>query len=427
MMILRKIIDGIVSLIQGKEIYFVSSAVVLVLLAGWIYSHALGNDLRYRDESEYVALARNLLTRHLYSLDGEQPTALRPPGYPLFLSGFVLLGADVVHLRLVNFLMFCICIYLLFLLIKSNGTSFAGVIGGGLVLCYPVLFYAAGTLFPQIFASALFLATLYLLSRRDSSSIKHFVIAGLVFGYLILTIPIFVFTFFVVCLWIVFSSHRARLKAAFTFLACGLLVVAIWSIRNVFVFGSFVFISTNSGFNLLIGNSENTTANAGLNIDLSRYHSEAAKLSEVERDSYYRSKAVDFVLENKSRAAKLYLQKVLNYFNYQNRLMTDTESSPTRDLMMILTYYPLLLLFLFRLFSMKWMKTSPFEVLLIFVYLSSALFQAIFFTRIRFRLPFDFVLIAVVAMYLANVLDRERRARAKLSYFGSQDPILKEH
>ena len=48
-------------------------------------------------------------------------------------------------------------------------------------------------------------------------------------------------------------------------------VIGLWSIRNYYVFNSFVFVSTNGGFNLLLGNSKNTEPNLGVNTDISQY------------------------------------------------------------------------------------------------------------------------------------------------------------
>lgn len=44
---------------------------------------------------------------------------------------------------------------------------------------------------------------------------------------------------------------------------------------------------------------------------------------------------------------------------------------------------------------------SPLERYLLALYLLDALIQAVFFTRIRFRLPFDLLLIALDALFLS--------------------------
>ncbi len=49
------------------------------------------------------------------------------------------------------------------------------------------------------------------------------------------------------------------------------------------------------------------------------------------------------------------------------------------------------------------LKVGRFEGLLIMLYFAGAFIHAIFYTRIRYRLPFDFLLIMVAAMFLGRL------------------------
>lgn len=406
---MNKMGGRIISFVLAKEYYILLSVIALVLFSGVIYSFLLGKNLQYSDECDYYTLAINLLSKHQYTLDGEHLTGYRPPGYPLVLSIFVFLGGGVVLLRILNFIAFSCCIYLLYLILKKHAAPFAGLIGAGLVVCYPVLFYAAGTLYPQILGALLFLLILFLLSQWRINSIVPFILVGLIFGYLILVIPNFVFSLLVVVFWVVFSQRKIRVKAALIITFVAFLVVALWSARHYKVFNSFVFVATNSGYNLLLGNSENTTSNSGVNVDISKYSVNITGMDEVELDSYYRSKAIEFVCKNKLQATKLYFLKVINNFNFCNELATKTEVSSKKNVIMILTYGPLLILFFLRMLSIRRFKPSTFELLLIILYLLNAFFSAIFFTRVRFRLPFDFLLIIIVAMYIYHLLSTKNK------------------
>jgi hypothetical protein len=184
-----------------------------------------------------------------------------------------------------------------------------------------------------------------------------------------------------------------------------LFMVSVWTARNYMVFDRMVFISTNSGENLLLGNSENTTPNAGTNTNISQYRSKAAEMDELERDRFYREKAIEFIRNHPVQSGKLYILKVLNYFNYQNELVTQAEGSKTRDIIMLVSYGPLLLLFIVRLLLVKLVKPGAFEVLLIILYFLSALVNAVFFTRIRFRVPFDLLLIMIVSIFFARLIN----------------------
>jgi len=378
--------------------------VILVILTGILYSISLGNTFRYRDEEIYFRLAHNLVSQGFYSLNGQTPTAYRPPGYPFLLSLFMVFGATIIHLRMINFLALGGSLFLLYQILRNQGYSLAGFIGVLLVVCYPILFYSAGTLYPQSISSFLFLSIIFLLSRIKGRSIKADLFTGLLFGYLILTIPNFIIPLFFTVLWLFIFQRGFKTPALILIMTC--LVIGCWSARNYRVFNSLFFISTNSGINLLVGNSENTTANSGVSTDISEYEEKVIKMDEVKKDAYFRTRAMEFIRTHKLHSLKLYVLKWFNHFNFRNELKTQNESSWLKDLIGILTYGPLLILFTIRLLLYKRFPFTPFEIYLILLYFLNAFYQAIFFTRIRFRIPFDFLLIIIVALFLYQVLIR---------------------
>ena len=396
--------SNFVALLERNSRTIIAILVTLVILSGVVYSVYLGDALRFLpDEQDYYDLATNVAFQLSYSLDGENPTAYRPPGYPLFLSIFRYLGTSVVILRILNFLIFGLGIYLVYKTLQKEYSPLAGLIGAFLLVAYPVVFFTSGTLYPQILASVAFLLIFYLYTRNSTRSWLY-ITCGVLFGFLILTIPTFIFVLFLFPVWL--GPKRMQVKGYLIMSLTALALVAMWGVRNYYVFDDFIFVSTNSGENLLLGNSENTTPSGGRTIDISQYTSEVTALSEVERDQYYRSEAIEFIRNNKARTVQIYLLKVLNYFNYRNELVTRSEDSQIRDLIMLFTYGSLLILFVLRLFMGKVLKISYFERILIILYISSAFFTAVFFTRIRFRIPYDFFLIMIVALFLAKLARR---------------------
>ena len=105
----------------------VLSALIIsfVVVSGILYSISLGDNLRYSDERVYYTFATNIVNNHHYSLDGENPTAYRLPGYPLILSLFMLLGADVIHHRILNFISLGLCIYFLYKILEQQSSPLA--------------------------------------------------------------------------------------------------------------------------------------------------------------------------------------------------------------------------------------------------------------------------------------------------------------
>jgi len=398
-----RIFSDIVKGLERKSRTIIAFLITFVILSGVGYSVYLGNTLRFLpDEQDYYDIATNIVRQFSYSLNGENPTAYRPPGYPLFLSMFRYFGGGIIFLRILNFFIFGFGIYLVYKTLQREHSSLAGLIGAFLLVGYPVIFFTSGTLYPQILASVLFLLIFYLFTK-DSSKFWIYILCGLLFGFLILTVPTFIFALLLFPVWM--GPRHKQWVGYLTMVIVAILLLSVWGIRNFILFDDYIFVSTNSGENLLLGNSENTTPSKGT-FDLSKYTSFAETLNEVERDRYYRSEAIDYIRNNKLQTFQIYILKVLNYFHYRNELVTRSEGTQIRDTIMLITYGSLLLLFIIRLFLVKEYKISYFERTLIMLYISSAFFTAVFFTRIRFRIPYDFLLIMIVALFLAKLIYR---------------------
>ena len=389
-----------IATLERHQRLVVATLVLLVVLAGVAYSLVLGAKLRYPDEHEYLTLARNLVHSGEFSF-GMGSTASRPPGYAFFLAGPLLFGAGVAVLRSANFVLLAITVYAVYRLGRRAGDSgLVGVLAAAGVALYPLLFYTAGTLYPQTLATLLLVLGLWAVTGPRSA--RRALLGGLLFGALILTVPTFAFSLGVVCVWLIATQRRAAIAPVVAVLVGAAVVVTPWTVRNAVVLGSPVFVATNSGVNLLLGNSEHARANSGTNVDISRYVRAANGRSEVDRDAYYRSQAFRWIHDHKLAAVKLYVSKVLNYFNFRNELRTRSQASTGKDLLLLLTYGPLLLLALARLAYARRRRMSSFEVLCLVLYFANALWAAVFFTRVRFRAPLDAILILIVAMFVGS-------------------------
>lgn len=108
----------------------------------------------------------------------------------------------------------------------------------------------------------------------------------------------------------------------------------------------------------------------------------------------------------------LYGRKLLYWFAPRNQLVSDrlvpggSGAGPgwLRDGLMVLGYGLLMSILAVRLALARRLPFSSLEVLLLVLYLGGGMAYAVYFTRIRSRLPFDWLLIAVDALFLARVL-----------------------
>jgi len=328
----KDVMSRFIELVESDEPYFFgqpfATIVVLVLTTfaiflGIVYSVFLGNTLRFPDETVYVKLANNLLSNNFYSIDSVTPSVTRPPGYSFFLYSVFLLGFDIAHVRMVQFVFFALSILLLHKILILYSYRLASVIAGFFVLCYPVLFFTAGTLYPQTLTSLLFLLVCYLVVRREAT-LASGLFGGMAFGCLVLTTPIFLVILPLLLFFPWALRNRNAYLASILFLLAATAVVTPWMIRNYVAFDRFVPVAANSGFMLLLGNSENARANLGPRTDISQYRTVAktGHLSEIEQDMFYRSEALNWILENKGEAATLYLSKFVNHFHFHNELAT---------------------------------------------------------------------------------------------------------
>lgn len=395
--------------VQAAHIVMLVCAVVLV--AGFVYSVHLGDELRYSDEYYYHVLVTNLLDKGIYTIEGD-PTAAKPPGYVFFLWLLGSLGGDIFIYRYVNFLLLVASFYLIYRMTRHLSGPFAGALAVTLLAGYGVLFYTASTLYPQTLASFLFIAILAILSRDRVPTIWESLLVGALFAWLILTVLTFAFALVGVALWLALRRewsgwHRLRTLAIMVGVVG--LTLGLWTHRNYQVFDRLVLISTQSDA-FLTGNSPNTRPNDGPTTDISAYRTpEVEAMDEGTRDAYFREQALTYIRENPLDWIQLYMGKVVNHFNVRNDLGTVTEESPRNTIIMIVTYVPLLLAFGVRVALMRRFRATYFEGLLIVLYVAAAFYTALVFTRIRYRLTYDMLLIVVVALFIARFEAPARR------------------
>ena len=381
-----------------------------------LISLSSGDQLRYPDEKDYHNLALNLVHAHGFVDERRQPSAARPPGYPLVLSAVYAVWERPLAAKLLNSFACGLTALVLSLIASSIGSRIAGIVAPLLVLCFPLFSYTASTLYPQTVGTLLFVSAIFFLVRFPSSS-KGTIIAGGLFGFLVLMIPAFLLLLplFPAYLMIVDRLNADPMfRRALLFLGCAALVVAPWTLRNFLQFKSFIPVSTNTGINLLLGNSPNTKADSGVNVDISNYVEAAEGMDEVQKDNFFKHAAISFVKRDPVAALLLYCRKVVNYFNFRNQLYISSERSSLRDTVMLLTYYPLLLLAVLRLLLYRRFKINPTEAFLFLLYFGNAFLSAIFFTRIRFRIPFDALLIILVALFVGLIHSRRESLLAEM-------------
>jgi 4-amino-4-deoxy-L-arabinose transferase-like glycosyltransferase len=373
-----------------------------VLVAGAALAIREGSELPYHDEREYLTLADNLVDQHRYTLDGVNPTAYKPPVWPLLLAVFRWLGSGVVGLRLVNVALLAVCVLLGSLLARRIAGQAAGSIAAVLIAVFPVAMYTATTLYPQILGAALLLGGVLAATAIPISSHprRAAIGTGACFGLLILTVPSLAVIFLGVLAWLWVKLRPQAWPAIITVIVITAVLPLGWAARNTVQMDALVPIATVDGVQFLYGNNENARPDTGPTSDTSKYGESAKRrnLNEVESARYYKDSAMTWIRENPGDAASLYVGKLIHHFGYRDKLHTASESSRSQDIIVALTYYPLLLLVALRFALARRFRVSRLEVVIVGWYLANAFVTGVFFPRIRYRVPADMLLIAEVAV-----------------------------
>jgi hypothetical protein len=378
------------------------------LIAGVIYSAVLTPKPQLSDAEEYLNLSYNLLDGPGFSLDGIHLTACRPPAYGFFLAAVRALGGRIFSFRVAQFFLLGGTILLLHQLC-SGKKMFAGLlIVTSLVICYPVLFYTCTTLYPQTLAGFLFVLALTLTLITPRRPVLN-LLTGLSFGALILSVPTFLLTMIVV-----FGCARfLKMIRWRDILSIGLaasFVVGAWTLRNAACFHRFVPVASNSGLNFLVGNNERAVICEGAASEaMIPYYNTVANLNldEFQADKFYWHAALSYIENNPSHALIQYSERVLNFFNTTNDYAPENhkEFSAWKQIVMATSYTFLIALLAWRLTATRRFPLTSREKLFLAVYILTAFTSAIFVTRIRLRLPFDYLVIAIIAPYLSQRLE----------------------
>ena len=230
----------------------------LIIRAGFLLCSPDPPDFRYFnfDEADYELIGKNLYEGNGYCYVKGQPSAFRPPLYPLMVAGIYHINGGRSHsaVKWVQAFISALCAGLIFSLGALLFGRDAGLWSGVLFAVYPTMIYYAPklmteTLFITLLAAALLLLCLAI--RRGP--IAYFASAGVLFGlaFLCRTVLLPFLLLFFIPTMIVLSRRGVIAKIApriAVFYLLFLAVVSPWVIRNYVVFSEFIPTDTHLGW-----------------------------------------------------------------------------------------------------------------------------------------------------------------------------------
>jgi hypothetical protein len=346
-------------------------------------------------------IARNLVAGLGFSYHYPFDTAVVPscyitPLYVWFHAAILELGGGVQVSQTIGLIFFHganYCLYRLFRRITTPAIALAGYMA---FACYVPLWFLAQKLDPDglnLLLIALTVLLLDLVMERPKKAL--WIGLGFVFGIQLLLRPDILVGIGFFGVWLVAFSRNMKDRkekvigySAAIFIS--LLMVMPWTIRNYNVFGAFVLVSANSGYNFFTGNNERATGEFQQKpltpetaaIDSARAQYFREHISDVDRDSYLFSLGKQWVVAHPLDAMKLWARKFYFHWWHRDSAGGEVEASPW-----MLTVYMIIsaFLLLFGFYGLFSLKSKTKRALIITLFLYSTAISVIFFTQSRHR------------------------------------------
>jgi 4-amino-4-deoxy-L-arabinose transferase-like glycosyltransferase len=382
--------------------------VIWVLMAPRVDPFLRDNPL-YGDATGYNILAVNLTRGLGLTWDGVTPTAVRPPGYPVFLAMiYLIFGENYAFVRLAQALLgalTCVPVYWVASRFGGKGVALIAALG---VAVYPLLIYFTGWQIAETIAIFLYWGALAAFLRaKDTQKAMWIVLAGLLFGMGSLVRPQMMLLPVALCLvgWLLGSNWGVRWTlCAIVISTC--LVIAPWMVRNRLVLGAWVPVATLGGLNLYAAN--NSTADGGFSSDVPM--SILPGMSEPESDRQYTKMALTWISENPRSFLALLPKKLVRFFSPLERTMGGV-SEGLFAAVVSLTWYVLLLFAIYGIWVLQRQNPVAGALILVTPILYEALLILIFHGGSRYALPTIPILLIGGASTIVSAADHVRRRR----------------
>lgn len=208
------------------------------------------------DERAYLNIATNLVRGNGFHEGGV--VAYRYPAYVAFMAGsFALFGEHREPIVVMQALMGVATILLFGLMVRRRLGDVAAIFSVVTLSVYVPFVRLAGRMYTENLFFLLVLLVWWLLERPVRPRLGHTVLAGVLCGLAVLTREAFLpmALLYVIARVATSTTRREETKGMAVFLACAVLTVAPWTVRNYLLFERVVPVTTNSWFNLYMGNS----------------------------------------------------------------------------------------------------------------------------------------------------------------------------
>lgn len=303
------------------------------------------------DEGVYHYTAQNLAFHNTFVLNEpkfepwrDEIYGVKPPLYPFFIAGIYkfISSPDYKVVEVVQILLSALTGFLIYLIGKELISKKIGVTALIIYSFFIETAYMSVLLLSENIYWLLLSFYIYLLIRMKKYGINFGILIGIISGLLILIRPPSVAFILPVIIWYLWQNLNFKTAVNATAIVLfAALTLLPWTIRNYKVYGQFVFIYTDGGINVWMGNHEG--ASGGYQVVKKNDPNQTPVLKtsgviqEIERDNFYYNKAKDYALSHPLQTLDLAAVKVFNTISLYRRVavvwtLSAKKPNPLRPL-----------------------------------------------------------------------------------------------
>jgi 4-amino-4-deoxy-L-arabinose transferase-like glycosyltransferase len=374
---------------------------ILAVIVRLLHALTVTHSPLITDAKEYDTLGVQLSEGKGYVNSSGEPTAYRPPIYPLFLAAiYSIAGHNLTWVRVAQALLgagICVLTYLLATIIFNNNIA---ILSGLICIFYPPLILSTSQILTEtLFTFFLLLGIFFIIKTETSTSIA---ITGIIFGLALLTRPLLLFFIPFLFYWIMLNSKYNTLKSI-TLLCIGLFFILFpWTFRNYSKLDSFVPFANVGGITLY---NSYVVPQKGFGYNsLEGITDEYYKIkTETERKKYLVAKSRKYIKNHPFKVIKLtFIKLALFIYPFDGYWYSIPFGSKYNIFWGII--------FCFCLFGIV-INLSEIHInqkLLYFLFISSLIGIMVFYGSPRFRLPIEPLLICYSASGIFFLYNKNR-------------------
>lgn len=397
---------------EGKKIFTI---ILLAFLIRIICIFLFGN-IHNPEMWEFGAIARNLVNGIGYkyiAVSIDVPSAHMPPGLPfiyyLLLKFFGDNSFGFFAILLTNSMLSCVSILVLYNLSLKIYNKRVALYSSIYASLSPIFLFSTISYNSIIFYHLLIALSYYYFLKisesikADNIKTKHdIVILGIISGVFLYFRSEIFGLIIIIFLYMIFKK---KFRLSLLYITIPIMIIAPWTVRNYYVFGKIIPVTTSFGYNVLMGHGGNEPA--------LEYEQKVSTLTEdstfeIKKSELALKIAIDCITSNPQNEIVNSLKKLFSLW------VIDTYRELAKNPLYLTVWLPTLGLFITGIFFSLKNSETKIKLTFLFIYLlfSSAI-VILFFNIPRYQIQMSFVMVPTSMYAIEKILSKIKSANNK--------------